>query len=58
MYMTLKDFFEGVDCGAYGPDEDCRWVCIDEEGNLVEEPVKHPRISPTLPAIAVVYYAA
>ncbi len=58
MYMTIEDFYEGVDCGAYGPDEDCRWVVVSENGDLVEEPIVHPRRNIPLRVIAVRYYAA
>ncbi len=56
-YITLQDFYEGVECGVYGPDECCYWVYIDAQGNLKETPVVHPRKIPDN-TIAVTYYAA
>lgn len=57
-YMPLEDFYDGVECGAYGPDEDCRWIYIDDDGHLCERPVEHPykKLPPRI--VAVVYYAA
>jgi hypothetical protein len=57
-YMTLATFFSGVMAGAYGPDEDCRWVSISEAGTLVETPIKQPNEVRPRRTIAVAYYAA
>lgn len=58
MYMTINEFYEGVECGAYGPDEDCRWVSINDAGDLIEEPVVHPRRNIPVRVVAVRYYGA
>jgi hypothetical protein len=42
-YITFADFAQGVAVGAYGPDEDTRWVYIDHTGNLVEMPTHNAK---------------
>lgn len=56
IYMTLEDFWDGVNCGVYGPDETCYWVHINDLGQLVETPIAHPFADPLPPdTIAVAY---
>lgn len=55
-YLTLQSYFTGVKYGAYGPDEDCRWVSITSEGLLKETPILDPTKAPPLRTIAVAYY--
>jgi hypothetical protein len=56
-YITLLDYFEGFDIGAFGPDEDCRWVSIAMNGTIQETPITYPHNAPPR-TIAVAYYAA
>lgn len=58
-YMTLETFFAGVGTGLYGPDEDCRWVYINNDtGCLEEQVIKHPQEKRPDNTVMVAYYAA
>lgn len=57
-YITLEDFFAGVEYGIYSPDDGSYyWVSIQADGHLKETLINKPREPQPAATICVAYYS-